>query len=124
MLSENDKEDSNSEKFKILTKRTIAKIYIWSKSYIKKKAVNSIELNEHKIEDLKTLGFVWGFLKYYHPNIASGNYNWDFELFRVLSKIIEAENTTERDEYLIKWINSIGEFEQIKKNILSYWFLF
>ncbi len=53
MLSENDKEDSNSERFKILTKRTIAKIYIWSKSYIKKKAVNSIELNAIKFLDDK-----------------------------------------------------------------------
>lgn len=77
--------------------------------------INLIELNEQKIEDLKTLGFVWGFLKYYHPNIASGNFNWDFELFRVLPKIIEAENTTERDEYLTKWINNIGKFEQATK---------
>ena len=58
---------------------------------------------------------LWGFLKYYHPNIAAGNYNWDFELFRILPKIIDTKNTNERDEYLTKWINSIGEFEQIAK---------
>ena len=44
----------------------------------------------------------------------SGNYNWDFELFRISPKIIEAKNRNERDEYLVKWIKSLGEFEQIK----------
>lgn len=77
--------------------------------------ITLIELNDQKIEDLKILGLVWGFLKYYHPNIASGNYNWDFELFRILPKIIEAKNTNERDEYLTKWINTLGEFEQVAK---------
>ncbi len=46
--------------------------------------IEAIELNEQKIEDLKYLGLIWGFLKYYHPNIAKGEYNWDFELFRIL----------------------------------------
>ena len=77
--------------------------------------INSIELNEQKIDNLKSLGLVWGFLKYYHPNVASGNYNWDFELFRILPKIIEAKNANERDEYLTKWINTLGEFEQVAK---------
>ena len=77
--------------------------------------IDSIELNDQKIDDLKTLGLVWGFLKYYHPNIASGNHNWDFELFRILPKITEANNTNERDEYITKWINNLGEFEQVAK---------
>ena len=76
--------------------------------------LHSIVLNNQKIENLKTLGMIWGFLKYYHPNITSGNYNWDFELFRILPKIIEAKNTKERDEYLVNWINGFGDFEQFK----------
>jgi len=77
--------------------------------------INAIELNDQKIEDLKTLGLVWGFLKYYHPNIALGNYNWDFELFRVLPKIIDSKNAKERDEYLTNWINNLGKYEIIAK---------
>ncbi|MCD4791829.1 MAG: peptidase S41 [Bacteroidales bacterium] len=76
--------------------------------------ITSIVLNEQKIKDLKTLGLIWGFLKYYHPNIASGNYNWDFELFRILPKIIKSKNTYERDEYLTNWIKSIGEYKLVK----------
>lgn len=25
---------------------------------------------------------VWGFLKYYHPLVAAGKFNWDEQLFR------------------------------------------
>ncbi len=77
--------------------------------------INSIELNELKIEDLKTLGLVWGYLKYYHPNISSGNYNWDFELFRILPQIIKSKNSIERDEYLTNWIKSLGDYELIEQ---------
>ena len=41
-------------------------------------------------EKLETLCKVWGFLKYYHPNVAKGTYNWDNQL---IEKIKEAENT-------------------------------
>jgi len=73
--------------------------------------IKYIELNEHKTEDLKTLGLVWGFLKYYHPNIAEGNFNWDFELFRILPKIIKSKNSNERDVYLSNWITKLGKYK-------------
>ncbi len=77
--------------------------------------IPSITLNTQKIEDLKTLGLIWGFLKYYHPNIAKGNYNWDFELFRILPKILDADNTKERDIYLTKWIENLGDYHVAEK---------
>jgi hypothetical protein len=39
---------------------------------------------------LATLGRVWGFLKYHHPLVASGQHHWDYDLFRVLPSIIAA----------------------------------
>ncbi len=77
--------------------------------------IKSIELNEQKTKDLKHLCLIWGFLKYYHPNIAKGEYNWDFELFRILPKIIGAKNTSERDKYLINWIQKLGEYKLLSK---------
>ncbi len=77
--------------------------------------IESIELNEQTTQNLKQLGLIWGFLKYYHPNIAKGDYNWDFELFRILPKIIKAKNTDERDEYLLAWIQNLGEYGCLKK---------
>ncbi|HJY12929.1 MAG TPA: hypothetical protein VJ304_09090, partial [Flavobacterium sp.] len=33
---------------------------------------------------------VWGFLKYYHPKVASGEVNWDQQLLDILPKIDKA----------------------------------
>lgn len=84
------------------------------KEFEKSSALQSIALTDKKTEDLKVLGLVWGYLKYYHPQVAAGNYNWDFELFRILPKILASVNTTERDTILYKWINGLGKFEKGK----------
>ncbi|KAA3614194.1 MAG: peptidase S41 [Calditrichaeota bacterium] len=65
-------------------------------------------VNDDQIKNISILAKVWGFLKYYHPSVAEGNFNWDFELFRILPKIMSAKNKTNRDRYLLKWIESLG----------------
>ena len=60
--------------------------------------------------DLKTIALIWGFLKYYHPSVIAGKYNWDYELFRLLPKIAKTKTVSERDEVLAKWIQSLGTF--------------
>lgn len=72
------------------------------------------KLNEKQITNLDLLGKVWGFLKYYHPSIAKGNYNWDYELFRVLPKYLNAKNNLERDKILLNWIDSLGKIDSCK----------
>lgn len=64
-----------------------------------------------KINDLAVLGKVWGFLKYYHPAVAAGDYNWDYELFRILPKILGSKNQAERNSLLSSWVDSLGAFE-------------
>lgn len=64
------------------------------------------------IDNLDVLGKVWGFLKYYHPAITEGNYNWDYELFRVLPQIANARDKKERDRLLNKWIDKFGEITE------------
>lgn len=72
-------------------------------------------LTSENTENLELLGRVWGFLKYHHPEIAEGNYNFDYELFRFLPKYIKAENTIERDKYLVDWIDSFGQVKECAK---------
>ncbi|WP_417359659.1 S41 family peptidase [Galbibacter sp.] len=72
-------------------------------------------LKEKDIRNLELLGRVWGFLKYHHPEIAQGNYNWDYELFRVLPNYFETKNDNERDNFIINWINLLGEIKKCKK---------
>lgn len=69
----------------------------------------SIEkLNERQIKDLSLLGKIWGFLKYHHPIIAQGKFNWDYELFKIIPKILDCKDNATRDEKLFNWIDSFG----------------
>lgn len=73
------------------------------------------ELTENLIGSLELLGKTWGFLKYYHPEIAKGNYQWDYELFRFLPKFLEASDSSEKERLLLSWIMSLGAVEKCTK---------
>lgn len=66
------------------------------------------ELSEVQIQNLATLGKVWGFLKYYHPVITAGERHWDYELFRVLPSILAAPDRNTANALLAKWIAALG----------------
>jgi len=70
------------------------------------------KLNNNSLAELELIGRVWGFLKYHHPAIATGKYNWDYELFRVLPNYLNAQNQSERDGILVAWIDGLGHIEQ------------
>lgn len=72
-------------------------------------------LDENQIKNLEILGRVWGFLKYYHPEIGKGNYNWDYELVRFLPEYQKVTTTTERDNLLLAWIDRYGKIEHCRK---------
>lgn len=74
--------------------------------------IKTIDPTDKNIENIYQLGLIWGFLKYYHPAVAKGNYNWDNELFRIMPKILSCENNEERDKILTKWIKSLGHFKK------------
>jgi C-terminal processing protease CtpA/Prc len=82
-------------------------------------------ISEEQVENLVVLGKIWGFLKYYHPAIAKGNYNWDYELFKILPEILNVSSKKQREKVLIGWIKKLGNVEQgnrLKKdkNIIIY----
>ena len=86
------------------------------KEFDKGSQISTISIDKSQIENLKTLGLIWGFLKYYHPNIAKGEYNWDYELFRILPKVQNSKNKEECDEMLTKWINGLGKYKEGKES--------
>lgn len=63
-------------------------------------------------ENLEVLGKVWGVLKYYHPEVTQGNYNWDYELFRILPQIAKAPDKDKRNKLLNEWIDKYGKITQ------------
>ncbi len=71
------------------------------------------DLSPERIDNLALLGKIWGFLKYHHPNIAAGNYNWDYELFRILPDYLKADKQ-QRNKVLLNWINKYGTIPPCK----------
>ncbi len=91
-----------------------------AKPKIKSKAEEDTEFNSgskiylddytpQMLSNLEILCRVWGFLKYYHPEIASGNYNWDAELFRIMPKIIDVTNKDDFNRILLQWVNKLDK---------------
>jgi hypothetical protein len=86
------------------------------KEFDKGSTISSVVLSKTKTEDLDVLGKVWGYLKYYHPAVASGEYHWDYELFRILPKILEAKSPKERNQILHSWVATMGKVDIEKTN--------
>jgi C-terminal processing protease CtpA/Prc len=66
------------------------------------------DLASIQVSNLITLGRVWGFLKYHHPAITAGQRNWDYDLFRVLPKVLAARDREQANNVLLKWIDALG----------------
>lgn len=73
------------------------------------------ELNQEFLFNLEVMGKVWGFLKYHHSDVAKGNYNWDYELFRILPTYLKAKTIKQRDQILINWIDNFGKLAECEK---------
>jgi len=55
---------------------------------------------------------VWGFLKYYHPKVAHGDFNWNQQLFDILPKIEQAQTKEQFSLVLENWIATLGEVKE------------
>lgn len=49
-------------------------------------------LSEEHLKRLETLCLVWGFMKYNHPNIRNGEYDWNYELLRMLPFVFNSKS--------------------------------
>jgi carboxyl-terminal processing protease len=56
---------------------------------------------------------IWGFLKYHHPTIAKGKYDWDKEFIENLRIIEQIDTKEEINNFYYKWISDLGK---LKKN--------
>ncbi|MGB7760523.1 MAG: S41 family peptidase [Bryobacteraceae bacterium] len=70
------------------------------------------ELSTVQIENLATLGKVWGFLKYHHPQVTSGQRHWDYDLFRILPAVLAAPDHAAANATLAKWVAAMGKIDQ------------
>ncbi|MEM9304884.1 MAG: S41 family peptidase [Pseudomonadota bacterium] len=71
--------------------------------------VELASLDHARARRVAMLARVWGFLKYHHPRVTSGESHWDYELFRILPQILGATSDEESRELIAAWAISIGE---------------
>ena len=100
----------------------------YDKEFASGSIIEMPELTDELIDNLALLGKTWGFLKYHHPEIGKrkydrdeelfqfyhtevekGKYDWDDELFQFLPEFMNVNDTRQRDESLLRWINKYGE---------------
>jgi carboxyl-terminal processing protease len=76
--------------------------------------IESSALDKNEIKNLSNLCKAWGFLKYYHPNVAKGNFNWDEQLLTILPKIEKATSNEAISKVYIDWIDTLGDIRECK----------
>ena len=64
--------------------------------------------NKEELKKILIIGKLWGYLKYYHPNVCSGLYDWDRELLKILP-IYKSKNFKIDLE---NWVSNLGEVEK------------
>ena len=67
-----------------------------------------------QITKLEATAKVWGFLKYYHPFVAKGDFNWDQQLIDVLPEVKSTKTQKELSKVFISWIDALGEVKPCK----------
>ena len=61
-------------------------------------------LSSIQIQNLATLAKVWGFLKYYHPAVTSGQHQWDYDLLRAIPAVLAAGDAPTANQAIADWI--------------------
>ncbi|KQV87225.1 hypothetical protein ASD15_28725 [Massilia sp. Root351] len=62
-----------------------------------------------QVENLALLGKVWGFLKYHHPVVTTGQRHWDYELLRITPAIVAASDRPAAQAVLQRWLADLGD---------------
>ena len=68
-----------------------------------------------EIEKLEGLCKIWGYLKYYHPDVSKGKYDWDAELVSKISEVLEIDSKDELNTFYITWISGLGKLKKKAK---------
>lgn len=83
--------------------------------------------SQTKISDTnkyKQIGLVWGFLKYHHPEISKGKYNWDNEFIRIIDKSIKIDSQEELNNLLSAFVAEYKTTYNPKRNLYNKKMLF
>lgn len=63
-------------------------------------------------QKLESLCRIWGFLKYYHPHVAKGNFDWDQQLFKKINELKRVNDKAALNNLYSRWIESLGKINE------------
>lgn len=86
-----------------------------------------------QVERLASLGQVWGFLKYFHPGVATGSLHWDSVLVATVPRVRAARSQGEFERVIQSLIDAAGTVrpctncappahDSLRKNVDFGWF--
>ena len=73
------------------------------------------EVDSTMVQQLGGLCRVWGFLKYYHPQIQEGKVDWDSELLLIVPKILAVSNNEDYNKIINQLIQSAGSIKKLSR---------
>lgn len=68
-----------------------------------------------KVDRLYYTCKIWGFLKYYHPLVSKGSYDWDEKLSKVIAATANYKTYGEFSDYMARWIYYMGQIKPCNK---------
>ena len=80
-------------------------------SGIKIDSVNNVQQ-----KNLYCLAKIWGYTKYRHPKITSGQINWDAELFRIMPTVLKSATLSEAQDSIMQWLEKFP-VEPVEKSM-------
>ena len=81
-----------------------AAYWLGKSSDIIRSGVEVDALTAQQEENLYKLGKVWGYVKYHHPAVVSGEVDWDQALFDALPPVLDATSGEEANQALAQWL--------------------
>lgn len=84
-------------------------LLLWATSFY-----GHTQITHTETEKIATFCKVWGFLKYYHPQVSKGKYNWDSQLIEKLPLIKSCNSKEASSRLYIDWVNSLGKIKPRK----------
>ena len=92
-------------------KKTIVFIFITFFSY----CFLTAQQNISETEKLVSIGKIYGFLKYYHPEVGKGKFDWDKAFIEHLPEVLKTTDKKSLSLVYINWIKNLGKIEICKK---------
>ncbi|WBV58508.1 S41 family peptidase [Chryseobacterium daecheongense] len=65
-----------------------------------------------EVQKLESLCKIWGFLKYYHPHVADGTFNWDQQLLQKIDELDGIQDKSQLNILYTQWLDSLGAVEK------------